>query len=293
MVWLVAAMSFGLIGAARAADLPLKAPRLAAAYEWTGPYLGVAGGIAWGHSDQTDTGVNVGDGSYAVNGGVAGGTLGYNSQQGGFVFGLEGDLPGPISAAAPMSAAHRSLFHTRAAASSKRSARCARASAPSWARPATGWRMRPAASPAESSTPGSVLAGVGQRFPHQLDRGRRDRGRAYAQLDGQARISLRRPRQTRHVRHRAGHAGDGELHRQHRSRRDQLPVCAGSLPQAHTTLDDNPRKIVLTTARSLARNRSRSTVEFSRAARRYGSAAAAALSVPRNCGPGFPAPRRS
>lgn len=92
MVWLAFAISFGLVGLAQAADMPLKAPRLAAPYDWTGPYLGVAGGIAWGHSDQTDTGVNLGDGSYAVNGGVAGGTLGYNWQQGGLVFGLEGDF---------------------------------------------------------------------------------------------------------------------------------------------------------------------------------------------------------
>jgi outer membrane immunogenic protein len=92
MVWLASAISFGLAGLAQAADMPLKVPRPAAPYDWSGPYLGVAGGIAWGRSDQTDTGLILGDGSYAVNGGLAGGTLGYNWQQGGLVFGLEGDF---------------------------------------------------------------------------------------------------------------------------------------------------------------------------------------------------------
>jgi len=73
-------------------------------YNWTGAYVGIAGGVGWGHSKQTDPGVPcdffdtcvvvtapIGDGSYTVNGGVIGGTLGYNWQQGPWVFGVEGD----------------------------------------------------------------------------------------------------------------------------------------------------------------------------------------------------------
>jgi outer membrane immunogenic protein len=73
---------------------------------WTGSYGGIAGGLGSGSSGQTDSGIPThecvaddddddddcgGDGHYAVGGGVLGGTLGYNSQQGLWVFGLEGD----------------------------------------------------------------------------------------------------------------------------------------------------------------------------------------------------------
>jgi outer membrane immunogenic protein len=72
----------------------------AAAQSWTGTYGGVSGGYGWGHSDQTDPGlinlpvppINTDDGHYSVNGGLLGGTLGYNLQKGPWVFGLEGDL---------------------------------------------------------------------------------------------------------------------------------------------------------------------------------------------------------
>jgi outer membrane immunogenic protein len=72
----------------------------AAAQSWTGTYGGVAAGYGWGHSDQTDPGLiattpglpNLGDGHFSVNGGLLGGTLGYNLQNGASVFGLEGDF---------------------------------------------------------------------------------------------------------------------------------------------------------------------------------------------------------
>ena len=104
-----------LIGTpALAADMALKAPPpvIAPVYNWTGPYAGIAGGYGWGHSSQTDPGVpcsfflnndlplppgcgnrvnNPGDGSYGVQGGLIGGTLGCNWQQGPWVFGIEGD----------------------------------------------------------------------------------------------------------------------------------------------------------------------------------------------------------
>jgi len=68
---------------ALAADLPTRkaAPYMApvdAAFNWTGLYLGVNGGYGWGGS--------------GLNGGLAGGTLGYNYQMGQMVIGAEADL---------------------------------------------------------------------------------------------------------------------------------------------------------------------------------------------------------
>ena len=85
------AIAAALIGAAllpaSAADLPrgpmvARAPVIAPAFNWTGFYLGVYGGYAWGSGD-TD----------GFDGGMAGGTIGYNWQAPGsmWVFGLEGD----------------------------------------------------------------------------------------------------------------------------------------------------------------------------------------------------------
>jgi outer membrane immunogenic protein len=84
---------------ASAADLPVKAPPIApAALNWAGTYGGVSGGYGWVHSDQTDAGlINLpvpinDDGHYSVSGGLFGGTLGHNLQNGRWVYGLEGDL---------------------------------------------------------------------------------------------------------------------------------------------------------------------------------------------------------
>ena len=84
------------MGAANAADLPrrqampVKAPMYAPVYNWTGLYVGINGGGGWGRSDWTGP---VGStGSFNVDGGVVGGTVGYNWQMNQVVFGLEGDL---------------------------------------------------------------------------------------------------------------------------------------------------------------------------------------------------------
>jgi outer membrane immunogenic protein len=85
---------------ALAADLPppmAPAPRAPAAYipapppwSWTGFYLGINGGYGFGNSNWTfPAGFSVG--SFKVNGGMAGGTLGYNYQIGQLVLGIEGD----------------------------------------------------------------------------------------------------------------------------------------------------------------------------------------------------------
>lgn len=82
------------ISAAGAADLPrrqaqapvYKAPVYAPVYNWTGFYVGLNGGGAWGRSrwDTAD--------SFDVSGWLFGGTAGYNWQFGQTVLGVEGDI---------------------------------------------------------------------------------------------------------------------------------------------------------------------------------------------------------
>jgi outer membrane immunogenic protein len=59
---------------------------------WTGAYAGVEGGYGWGSSSHSDsTGFN--SGSFSANGGLVGGTLGYNWQMASpLVLGVEGDM---------------------------------------------------------------------------------------------------------------------------------------------------------------------------------------------------------
>jgi outer membrane immunogenic protein len=81
-----------LAGAAAAADLPpahgpyYKAPAFLPAYNWTGLYIGVNGGGAFGSSAWDTTG------SFHPTGGLVGGTIGYNYQIGPAVLGAEGDI---------------------------------------------------------------------------------------------------------------------------------------------------------------------------------------------------------
>jgi outer membrane immunogenic protein len=100
-----ALLSVSATGAALAADLPPAAPPPRApavyappppVYNWTGFYLGINGGWGFGKSDWN---VNVAGfvqdtGSFNVNGGVFGGTIGYNWWAEGWVLGLEGDFDG-------------------------------------------------------------------------------------------------------------------------------------------------------------------------------------------------------
>jgi len=80
---------------AQAADLPrggmvpYKSPAYVSGFNWTGFYLGVNGGGAFGNSDWDGFGV-----SNSPTGGMVGLTGGYNWQAGGmpWVFGVEGDI---------------------------------------------------------------------------------------------------------------------------------------------------------------------------------------------------------
>jgi outer membrane immunogenic protein len=68
--------------------MPYKAPVYAPMYNWTGFYLGINGGGAFGNSDWNGLGV-----SNSPGGGMVGGTIGYNWQMNGpWVLGLEGDI---------------------------------------------------------------------------------------------------------------------------------------------------------------------------------------------------------
>ena len=92
---LVALTTMG--GAAVAADMPLKAPPPPVVFNWTGCYVGIEGGGAWGRSRHD----NVGGGGilfgsftprFDISGGLAGVEYGCNQQFGGnWVFGIEGD----------------------------------------------------------------------------------------------------------------------------------------------------------------------------------------------------------
>ncbi|MEI8277344.1 MAG: outer membrane protein [Hyphomicrobiales bacterium] len=73
-----------------AADLPRKAPVYTTpVFSWSGVYVGINGGYGWGTSDWSSAATA---GSPKPKGGLVGGTLGYNVQTGGLVWGLEGDL---------------------------------------------------------------------------------------------------------------------------------------------------------------------------------------------------------
>jgi outer membrane immunogenic protein len=61
-------------------------------YNWTGAYVGLQGGGAFGRSDWTSV-PDLTNGSYSVSGGLGGGTFGYNMQtDGAFVLGGEVDI---------------------------------------------------------------------------------------------------------------------------------------------------------------------------------------------------------
>ena len=82
---------------ASAADLPMQtyksAPVVSQVYNWTGFYIGVNGGYGWGTQDPLTLVSNRFDrNSFNISGGMFGGTVGAQIQQGYVVLGLEGDL---------------------------------------------------------------------------------------------------------------------------------------------------------------------------------------------------------
>jgi outer membrane immunogenic protein len=92
----IAIATMAVCGSAMAADLPLRAPIIARSpitYNWTGIYLGVNGGYAWGKQDPFDVITNRFDSlSDSLNGWTFGGTAGAQIQVAHVVLGLETDL---------------------------------------------------------------------------------------------------------------------------------------------------------------------------------------------------------
>jgi outer membrane immunogenic protein len=94
-------IAFGLAGPTSAADLAArpytKAPMIAAAYDWSGFYVGLNGGGGWsGKCWDIVTNIlgapvvpPVSEGCHTASGAVAGGQFGYRWQTGAWVFGVE------------------------------------------------------------------------------------------------------------------------------------------------------------------------------------------------------------
>lgn len=81
-----------------AADMPARAPAYykaqpaAQSYDWTGFYLGINGGYAWGRSSWSDPAAGADSGRFNTSGGTLGGQVGYNWQTGPVVLGVESDI---------------------------------------------------------------------------------------------------------------------------------------------------------------------------------------------------------
>ncbi len=100
---LASVSALALTWSAHAADLPVKAPRLAAAppvWSWAGPYLGIHGGIVSHRGEFDDPDAFLIGGGFGgapatyretKTGGIVGVHAGYNLQSGAIVYGLEGD----------------------------------------------------------------------------------------------------------------------------------------------------------------------------------------------------------
>jgi outer membrane immunogenic protein len=87
------------LSAARAADMPLKAPPPAPWYDWTGFYVGINAGYSWGNTSTSYTGTGAGFAPFTtsqnMDGGLGGGQIGYNWQfNRNWLFGLEADIQG-------------------------------------------------------------------------------------------------------------------------------------------------------------------------------------------------------
>jgi outer membrane immunogenic protein len=61
-------------------------------FSWSGWYIGINGGGGWGRSRHDFPAVGTSTGSFDIDGGLIGGTIGVNLQSGSMVYGLEADL---------------------------------------------------------------------------------------------------------------------------------------------------------------------------------------------------------
>lgn len=90
-------LAAGAMSSAMAADLIVDAPvteaTLAAAHDWSGPYVGLHAGYGWGNADQIygDIGLppDTEDESFSIDGWLLGAHAGINFQSGSFAGGVE------------------------------------------------------------------------------------------------------------------------------------------------------------------------------------------------------------
>jgi outer membrane immunogenic protein len=87
------ALAFATTSLSHAADMPRDryAEPAPSYFSWSGFYLGLYGGYGWGQSDWSGS---ITTGSLSPAGGLFGGTVGFNVQNWGLVFGVEGDAAG-------------------------------------------------------------------------------------------------------------------------------------------------------------------------------------------------------
>jgi outer membrane immunogenic protein len=93
--YLAAVLLLAMPLSANAADLAVKtppAPLPPAAYNWSGVYVGLNGGGAWGTQDPLNLIGRFDRSSFDISGGMVGGTFGAQIQQGYVVLGFESDL---------------------------------------------------------------------------------------------------------------------------------------------------------------------------------------------------------
>jgi outer membrane immunogenic protein len=97
-ILIAGAFLLAAVAQASAADMPMPGPPgpppayvpVVPYYNWTGFYLGINGGGAFGNSTWFDP-IDGGTGNFTVSGGLVGGTVGFNYQIGSWVLGVEGD----------------------------------------------------------------------------------------------------------------------------------------------------------------------------------------------------------
>ena len=94
-ILLVGALAFATATGAFGADLPAPPPYVVPppppAFTWAGFYLGLNGGYGFGRANWKNSPLGT-IGTFATDGGLAGGTIGGNYQWNQFVIGLEGDV---------------------------------------------------------------------------------------------------------------------------------------------------------------------------------------------------------
>ncbi len=71
---------------------PPRAPAYVPFFSWNGFYVGINAGYGFGQSNWTNTTTSATTGDFDINGGLIGGTIGYNVQLSSVVVGFEADI---------------------------------------------------------------------------------------------------------------------------------------------------------------------------------------------------------